>query len=371
MYYNVSIIVAIVCLVVTCIQLFYYLYFFARFAFYKQKQNNEPELSVSIIVCAYNEEANLRKNLPLLLQQQYKNEFEVLVVNDNSNDGSFYFLNEMKKQYPHLTILNLSQEAKHIVGKKFPLSMGIKQAKFDHVLLTDSDCTPTSNEWLHSMSSCFSEKKQIVLGYGPYIKYNTWLNKCIRFETVHAAIQYFSYALAKVPYMGVGRNLAYHRSLFNDNKGFSSHHHLISGDDDLFINEVATTKNVAIHVSNESFMYSEPKQTKQDWEKQKKRHLSTSKYYKPLHKFLLGTYSFSHALFWISLIVSLFFYQFVFIPIGCCLLRWLVQFIVFSRTMRKLREDDLIPYIWVFDIWLLYYNITHLPYLFIKNKTWK
>jgi glycosyltransferase involved in cell wall biosynthesis len=378
MVYSTHFFVACITGVLVLIQLFYYLFFFARLAFYKKKQSSvlKTQYPVSIIVCAFNEEANLRKNLPLLLNQNYlKNGqpfFEVVVVNDNSQDETFYLLNQLSEKYAHLHVVNLTQEAKLIPGKKFPLSMGIKSAKCEHLLLTDADCIPASNEWLSTMAQNFSDEKKIVLGYSPYYRYEGFLNKKIRFETVHSAMQYLSYALAGTPYMGVGRNLAYVRDLFNKNKGFSSHHHIVSGDDDLFINQVATRKNTVIEIEPESFVYSEPKKIHDEWHNQKKRHLSTGKYYQAKHQALLGIYSITHFLFWLSLIPCILFPKFIIYVAIAFVIRWMVQWYIFQKVFIKLKEKDLINYIWLFDVWLLFYNIKSVPSIFLKNKIyWK
>jgi len=360
------------------IQLFYYLFFFSRLAFYKKKSSepSEPQMPVSIIVCAFNEEANLKKNLSLLLNQQYlkkgKPFFEVVVVNDNSQDDTFYLLNTMQEEYSHLHVVNLTQDAKLITGKKFPLSMGIKSARFEHLLLTDADCIPASEHWLTDMADSFSSSKKIILGYSPYTKEPGWLNRKIRFETTHTAIQYLSYALAGAPYMGVGRNLAYVKELFNTNKGFSSHHHLVSGDDDLFINQVANSRNTTICIAPEAFTRSEPKKSDEEWHYQKKRHLSTGKYYQSKHKFLLGLYAFSHFACWLMLLVCILFPQYFMYSAMLFTLRWLVQWYIFQRSFGLLQQEDLVNYIWVFDLWLLYYNFKSLPLIFIKSKIhWK
>ncbi len=373
-----DLLVAILFAFFIAIQVFYYLFFFSRLAFYKKKdtETKPPQMPVSIIVCAFNEEANLLKNLPILLNQHYLKDgkpfFEVVVVNDNSEDDTFYLLNQLQEKYPHLHVVNLTQEAKLISGKKFPLSMGIKSAHCEHLLLTDADCIPSSEHWLSHMAASFSSTKKIVLGYSPYTRYKGWLNKKIQFETAHTAMQYLSYALAGTPYMGVGRNLAYVRELFNTNKGFSSHHHLISGDDDLFINQVANGNNTTICIHPDAFTYSEPKRTTEDWHYQKKRHLSTGTYYKPAHKFLLGSYAFSHFGCWTTLIACIVFPKYILYTAILFAFRWLVQWVIFQRSFRLLKQKELINYIWVFDLWLLYYNLKSIPLIFIKSKIhWK
>src|SRR6476469_2548602 len=196
--------------VITFIQVFYYLFFFARLAFYKSQPKIVSQTHpVSVIICAKNEAGNLAKNLPGALVQKYRTTHEVIVVNDNSSDESKYIVKQYQKTFRHLHLVELKQEARFIPGKKFPLSVGIKTAKYEIVLLTDADCVPASEFWIEKMQEPFQNGVEIALGYGAYHKQKGILNKIIRFDTFHSAMQFLSYALAGIPYMGVGRNLAY------------------------------------------------------------------------------------------------------------------------------------------------------------------
>ncbi|MCZ2298855.1 MAG: glycosyltransferase [Chitinophagales bacterium] len=357
--------------VVIAIQIFYYLFFFTRLAFYKKKNKTASmQQPVSIIICARDEANNLANNLPGILVQNYKTTHEVIVVNDNSTDDSKYLLDEFKKSFKNLNQIELSQEAKMIEGKKFPLSIGIKSAKYETILLTDADCIPVSEDWLYNMQDAYDDGIEIVLGYGAFKKQKGILNKLIRFETFHSALQYFSYALAGLPYMGVGRNLSYKKDVFLRNKGFSSINMIPSGDDDLFINKVANKKNTAIVIDKTAHTLSEPKKTWNDWMNQKYRHYTTAKFYKPIHKFLLGLYSFS--LFWIYplLIVSIVFYNW-WLALAVFGVRFLVQAFIYFKTMQKLNEKDLWGWFILFDLWMPLYFLFTLPAIIKSPKrTW-
>lgn len=325
---------------------------------------------VSVIICARDEAGNLTRNLPGLLVQQYHTTHEVIVVNHNSQDETKYLLEEFHKKFKQLHIVNLSQEAVGIPGKKYPLSIGIKEAKYEIVLLTDADCVPASEHWIEKMQSAYDDKTEIVLGYGGYFKKKGLLNKLIRFETFHIALQYFSYALAGMPYMGVGRNLSYKKDLFLRNKGFSSLNHVLSGDDDLFINKVATPENTRIILDEDTFTLSEPKKSFGDWLRQKRRHNSTSKYYKPKHKFFLSTYSFTHFLFYPLLILSAVFVDWR-IALGIYVVRLVIQGIIYYKGMKRLKEQDLFAWWWLLDIWMFFYYMIFGPTLWKKErKTW-
>lgn len=354
--------------VVTAIQLFYYLYFFRRLAFHKpgQKQQSQQH-PVSVIVCARDEDENLARNLPGVLVQNYPSSSEVVVVNDNSLDDSKYILQELKKKFKSLNVVELTQEAKLISGKKYPLSIGIREAKYEILLLTDADCVPASEFWIEKMQSAYDEKTEIVLGYGAYHKTSGLLNKLIRFETFHTALQYLSYAMAGMPYMGVGRNLSYKKDLFLRNKGFASINHIPSGDDDLFVNKVATKTNTAVMIDSDAVTRSIPKTTWKDWLKQKSRHYTTARFYKPVHKFLLGVYFFSQFLFYPLLIASFIFFDWRFV-LGVFAIRFVVQGFIFKKAMANLDEKDLWPWYFFLDTWLFFYYIIFAPALWKKPR---
>ncbi len=340
---------------VAFVQIFYYLFFFSRLAFFKATIKNNPHTHpVSVIICARDEAANLAKNLPGALVQAYTTTHEVIVVNDNSYDDSKYLLEEFEHRFRQLKVVELKQEAKLIPGKKFPLSIGIKSAKHEVVLLTDADCVPASEYWINRMQDTYEEDTEIVLGYGPYHKKRGVLNMLVRWETFHTALQYFTYALAGKPYMGVGRNLSYKKTVFFRHKGFSAYNHVASGDDDLFINTAATKVNTRINIDPEAFTLSEPPASWKQWIKQKRRHYSTAKYYRPLHKFLLGTYSLSHFLFFPLLAAAIIFFSWQWALVVFAT-RLLVQAVVLYPAMKKLQEKDLYPYILFFDIWMFIY----------------
>ncbi|MDB5231721.1 MAG: N-acetylglucosaminyltransferase [Chitinophagaceae bacterium] len=358
------------CLVIL-VQLFYQLYFFRRLAFYQPKQKTQSqEYPVSVIICGRDEAHNLARNLPGILVQDYKSTHEVIVINDNSTDESKYLLDEFRKSFKNLVAVPLTQEAKMIPGKKFPLSIGIKTAKYEIVLLTDADCVPASEHWMKKMQDGFAAGTEIVLGYGAYHKLPGLLNKLIRFETFHTALLYLSYALAGKTYMGVGRNLAYKKDLFFKNKGFSSINHTPGGDDDLFINKVATKTNTSIVIDYEAHTLSDPKKRWSDWINQKFRHYTTAKYYKPAHKRSLGLYTITHALLYPLLIICSLFFNW-WLTISLFLIRLVVQGFIYKKAMNKLNENDLWPLFIFFDIWMFIYYFVFAPALWKKpKKTW-
>jgi glycosyltransferase involved in cell wall biosynthesis len=357
---------------VTLIQTFYHLFFFSRLAFFKSKKKESRQTHpVSIVICARDEAENLADHLPGVLLQEYPTTHEVIVVNDNSVDESKYILEALQKTYKQLNPIELTQEAKMIPGKKFPLAIGVKSAKHEIILLTDADCLPASEHWISSMQDTYDDKTELVLGYGPYHKQKSLLNKLIRWETYYSALQYFSYALAGIPYMGVGRNLSYKKTLFYRHKGFSAHNNIPGGDDDLLVNIAATKENTKINIDPDSFTLSRPEKTWKQWIRQKKRHYTTAKYYKKKHRVLLGLHSFAQFLYYPALITSAIFYniEITGIVFG---IKWFFQLPLYFMTMKKLNEKDLFPFVFLLDIWQFFYFLIFASSLFTKPRnSWK
>lgn len=357
--------------IVTVLQIFFYLRFFTRLAFYRADENpgrqNHP---ISVIICAKNEAANLARFLPGALVQKYEATHEVIVVNDNSTDESKYIIDAYQKEFGQLQVIELKQGARFIPGKKFPLSMGIKSSKYEIVLLTDADCVPASEFWIDKMQSRFQNEIEIVIGYSPFRKKKGLLNKLIRWEGFLSAVQYLSYARAGLAYMGVGRNLSYKKSLFFKQKGFSAFNHLPGGDDDLFINKVATPTNVAISVDPDTFTLTIPATTWKEWKKQKVRHYSTSKYYKPIHKFYLGLYALSAFLFYPLVILSAFYVDWL-VVLSIFFFKSAIQYFILGKCAKRLQETDLTPWIMAFDIWMFFYYLVFAGAIFKKpGRTW-
>jgi glycosyltransferase involved in cell wall biosynthesis len=311
--------------------------------------------------------------LPFILEQDYP-DFEVIVVNDCSEDNSYIILGEFLAKYPHLRISTVNKDPKFAHNKKFAQFIGIKAAKNEILLFTDADCRPESDKWLELMTSHFDENISFVLGYGGYNKEKGLLNKYIRYDSFTIAMQYLGMAICRLPYMGVGRNLAYRRSVFFSNKGFGSHNHVVSGDDDLLVNTIATGENTAVEFSTESHTRSIPCTEVNKWIIQKKRHLTTAPYYKFRDKLLLAIEPFTRVLFYASFIILLsytFLWPWVLVVFA---LRLITQIIVFLLNQKKLNEPGLLGCLLFFDIFSPVINsIIYISNNRSKsgNNTWK
>jgi len=333
------------------IQIFYYFHYFLKIHKYRKTNDKQTLDPVSIIICAKNEAENLTKNLPLVLEQDYP-DFQVIVVNDGSNDDTESILAEMERKYKNLYTTHIEHTHPYPHAKKLAETIGVKAAHHDQLLFIDADCRPASPNWIRCMQSNFLPKKEIVLGYGAYEKRKGLANKFIRMDTIWIAQQYMSFAIRGIPYMGVGRNLAYRRSLFFNNKGFANQLHLQSGDDDLFVNQTANKVNTAVELDPDSFTFSEPMPTMKKWFQQKRRHLTTGFYYRPIHKFLIGLEIVSREYFYVSLIVLLAFWRFPGYLFLLLLFRWIMHLWIFKLTMKRFNEKGLLLFSLIYDLFM-------------------
>lgn len=335
--------------VAAAVQLFYYYFFYLSVYTYKQNASGKASHPVSVIICARNEAENLSNFLPAVLEQDYP-DYEVIVVNDCSEDNSYEILGNYLMQYPNLKISTVNKDPKFTHNKKFAQFIGIKAAKNEILLFTDADCQPESDKWLEGMTSHFDDKITFVLGYGGYLIEKGLLNKYIRYDSMTIAMQYLGMAIRGVPYMGVGRNLAYRRSAFFANKGFGVHTNLASGDDDLFVNTNASGLNTCVEFSKNTHTRSVPKSTFSEWITQKKRHLTTAPYYKLKDKLLLTMEPLTRIIFYTAFILLLsfsFFWPFV---LAIFVTRLITQIIVFNLVQKRLNEPRLLTYSLIFDI---------------------
>jgi poly-beta-1,6-N-acetyl-D-glucosamine synthase len=328
---------------------------------------NAPK-PVSVVICARNEAANLTQHLPKILNQDYP-DFEVVVVNDASTDDTLAVLKNFEKTYTNLRVINVLE--KTFAGKKGALAAGIEATKHDWLLLTDADCYPVGKNWISGMmSALISEKIQIVFGYAPYERCdNSFLNKLIRFETLWTATQYLSFALARQPYMGVGRNLLYEKKLYVQANGFASHADLASGDDDLFVNQVVTQINFSLFLHAETYMYSMPKTTWKGYFKQKTRHFSVGTRYLLIHKILLGLVSMSHFLIIVTAFYLLYSNISTMFAATNVIARMCIVTFMYIKISRRLNEPFRASWFPIFDIIYVLFFIIFAPSLILRTSS--
>ena len=362
-YNRISFIVLIVFLVCLIIQLLYHWGLFSKVAFYKR--NARPKLDeelepVSVVLCARDAYDYLSELIPALLKQDYP-DFEIVVVNDCSDDETEEYLKDLERKEPRVKPVQLKQHLNFFNGKKFPLSMGIKSAQNDLIILTECNCMPVNEQWLRSVVNRYNNRTEIVIGYCPYVYKKSSLNRIMRFDALQNGLLYLSSALKRHPYMGIGKNLSYRKELFYRNQGFISHYTTSVGDDDLFINQTATKKNTEVLIDAENAILSTPPSSFHLWMRQKSSRYSTIAKYDTPTRLMLSVFYISQFLFYASFIALLALCAspaftitngaafYIPILVFFFLLRFGSQLIIYYKASKRLGEKGLLPGLILYD----------------------
>lgn len=277
------------------VEMVYQFYLFDRpFRFHKKSEKGKTDYSpeqppLSVIVYAQNDAENLIQFMPRILNQNYP-QFEVIVVNDDSTDDSKDILASLETQYENLYHTYVPEGSRNLSHKKLALTLGVKAARYDIVVFTNANCSPSSNRWLATIARNFVAGTDIVLGYTAMArKKNERLSfwYCA-YDKLLFTLRYLSFALIGHPYMGESSNLAYRKDLFFKNKGFSKYLHLHYGDDDLFINEIASRKNTRVEFSEAAQMTANYDDNYEAWKELKLQYDFTSRYLHTAAKAIFG-----------------------------------------------------------------------------------
>lgn len=353
---------AIIFGIIILFQILYYLIVYGRVAFFKEnklttdeKQKYTP--SVSVVMCVKDDAYNLEKKLPIILEQEYPN-FEVVVVNDASKDETEYVLRVLQEIYPNLNVVNLYNNVNGFLGKKYPLSLGIKSAKNEIILLTESDTMPLNYNWITTMVKGFKQKKDIVLGFTNFEQKPTFLNTLMHYENLTSAMNYLGNAILNNPYMGQGRNMAYKREFFFETGGFISQYNISVGDDDLFINKNANSKNTSVIINKESINLSSPKEKREEWVIQKKKHFKSMSHFKLKDKIISTLMPFATLLIYVSVALSIVF-QFPWqYAILLLVLKYTFQIIVYYKSSKTLATKQVAFLSPLLEVLFLFINTT-------------
>lgn len=380
--YGVPVLLLLGCFVV---QLFFYLYYYLsvwrksrRLA--KEGQPGQLEQPpVTVVVYARNQAMSLGKNLPAILEQTYPT-FQVVVVNDASTDETEEVLVRLEQKYPHLYHTFVPPGIQSVSTRKMAMNIGIKAAKHDVLLFTEADCSPVSKEWIASVAGRFNKHCDVVFSYVSFLNAKGLLGLLASYDTLFSALEFMGFAEHGLPYMGFGKNLAYRKDLFFKNRGFASHLSLKTGEDDLFIGEVAGKSGTDIEVTPKSTMNVDTLDVWSCWKEQKRSHEATFSYYKPGIRFRIGLERISRLLFYSTTVVLLILGLVTgewFLSVlsgGLFLIRYGVQFFVVNPGAKCFKKDLYVLSIPVFDVLIPIMGLGYRLELFFHKehaRTWQ
>jgi len=375
--------IGFVSIVLVCfiIQLLYYWIVLARPYSYMQSIVDEKLFSsakyppVSIIISVKKSGIDLLRFLSNILEQDYPT-FEIIVVTDEISSDDEETLIRLKNQFSNLYSTHVPEDTRNISRKKLALTLGIKASKYDKLLFTEPDSLTHSEYWISSMIRHFSDKKTIVLGLSAFENANSLSQKFMAYDYFFSNLQMISLALFNHPYAGNGRNMAYTKEHFIEQKGYVKHRILKQGEDDLFINEIASGKNTAVELSANSVILTEINDFR-DWKCHKIDRMSTQRFYKrgPVAFWRFETFS---RLVFFAALISCFIYcapyesmqDFLFpgIALLCFIIRFSSQLIVMNRILERLQLEKFYITILLFDLFQPLINLYFFIYRLFKEK---
>lgn len=319
--------------------LYYGLYHFrvGRWGLKKEGQVPQGDLPpVSVVLTARNDAAWLKENLVYLLEQDYP-DFEVVVVNYLSTDDTEFVLKLLKDYYPHLKVVPFKEDVNLFQGKKYPLSIGIKSAKNDILMLADPDCTPKNLLWLKGMVRGYREQgTQVVLGYCGVKRTKTLLGMLQQYDSLAYGAQYLGSALLGHPYTGSGRNLSYRRSFFFSQGAFISHYDVADGSDDLFVYQNATRKNTAVCIDSDACLTAEPRKRFYQWHDERRHRVATRNRHSFWGRLRESLPAWTNVVFYAAAVLLLLRGTLPWVAVAAAaVLKWAWQIVCFSRLTKR------------------------------------
>jgi len=361
-------------LIIITIIYFLLLSFFWLGLFFPNKKTTAHQLTASVVVAARNEEKSIGALLNDLVNQTYpKNWYEVIVVNDGSEDGTGDIIDFYAQRYPLVKHVRAKADNKNgLTAKKNALNQGIEASQNEIILTTDADCRVKST-WLETMVSYFAEGVGMVVGFsqlGVRGKRYSLLEKlqAVDFLSLMGAAQ-GSINLG-CPLAGSGQNLAYRKKIYEQVNGFQKIKDRISGDDVLLLQLVHKLTNWKIRFapSAQSFNWTNPEKTIKAFLNQRKRWASNGSVQLQLNFmfFIFLTIMFL-ANTWLFFGTPLYFllYHTLQLPLLCLALKFFIEFLILVKAAAIYQRMDLIKY-------FLWWAMVQMPYVFYTGilGTW-
>jgi len=319
----------------------------------------------SIVVAAKNEIKNLQGLLDSLGRLDYpKDKYEIIISDDNSDDGSLEWLTAQIKNRSNIKVV--SAKEKKLPGKKGALEAGAAIAKFEYILITDADCRPEPN-WIKSFACKFSQGYDAVFGAAPFLEGNSFVNKIARFENLRSSILTFALCNVNLPYSAAARSFGYTKSLYNKINGYKNTTDTLSGDDDLFIREALKAgARIGCFAEKGSMVFSKTKSTFKDYFNQKARHTSTSNYYLLKHKIILGLWHLLNLSAFIFLCAALFYPLALVLPA----LKFSADILLCSVIQKRFSYNFNFPEMLGLQVIYELNLITNYVFSFMKKGSW-
>ncbi|MDQ1771381.1 glycosyltransferase [Labilibaculum sp. A4] len=362
--------ILIVLLVAFCVQMLYQLRYIQLFKKEKKTNHNIKTEPVSIVICVKNEGCYLQENLSLFLEQEYP-DFELILVNDGSEDETETIIKEFQKRYPHLRSTKIPLDDKFQHNKKLALSIGIKAAKNEKIIFTNIHSKPSSSKWLQEFVNSWD--KGVHIGYANFENKKGFFYNFLKFDLLSKNIKSAGFASSGNAHSGNGDNLGYKKSDFFANKGFVKHSHFEAGYDHLMVFQLAKLSGASVCLQPEAKINLSSICAFDQWIRINRHYYKCRKYLPFKIRLLTDLEPISKMIFYsISIYALLFTHLYFFVAI-IYLTKIILIGTLFKISTRHLKEENLFLSSYLYEIFVLFSKIYFLSTNFILSKSnqWK
>lgn len=349
--------IALVFLAVTlfAIQIYYYAVVYNRiisFRLMREREKRRENPAISIIVPMRGEsERFLVDELPALLHQEYDH-YEVVVVYIGSDNDYYDELQRIRDNHSYMRLTRMGgSNERFYISTKQALNVGIKSAQYDCLLFTIPGATPVSNEWVATMAKGFERGSVVIAPAVPNFEGNNLSTYIMRMIELNQMRNAMVCAIEGRPYYAPRSNYGFDRKLYDSERGYN-YLGLDIGENDLFLQEIATAKRTSVVMSRHSIVKEERIDMVSEWKEQMRYYGNTRQFYPAAAKHFTTRELGSRALFFIVAIAII-----VILPlelklgaIGLLLLRYAIAVWSSRRVAHKLGEKDMVLKYWIYDL---------------------
>ena len=352
-YGEIGIALGIAIFVLFIIEISLHLGLYGRIASFRltlRKQTRDEEPAISLVIPLFAEDSDyLDTTLVSMLSQDYQ-KFEVVLVYVGNNDDFFADIKSLQRIYPHLSPVHIDYSPQYPVSTKIALNVGIKSAKHDFVVISNSDTTPSSERWLSLLAKGFLYG-DVVLSYSGVAPSSGVQNFIAREYQFTTSIEWLTSAIRRKPYAGSRNALGFKKSLYFDVRGFN-HLNIKVGIDDLFVQQIATPDNVSVVLSPRATCHERTWGGWQWWWHHIKEMQRTHRYYPKFTRASTVAELLLRLLFFASVVAAIVLmpWEFKVTALVVMVLRYFFVLFVVVRNTRRLGEMALVPFHFIYDL---------------------
>lgn len=227
---------------------------FLRSLRFQKTETAENQSPVSILITAHDNLAELERNLPMFLRQQYAADYQVIVVCQSTDGETQDFLKRTAAENPHLYYTYIPESSRYMSRKKLQITLGVKAAKHEWIILTEPNCRPSNDKWLQTMARQCQDPSHLVLGY---VALDEETKSVRRFDSIRKAYYVLRRAQQTYGYRSHMPNVAFRKSDFMKEQGYQGNLEYVRGEYDFLVNKYALCGDTATELDCDAWLIRE------------------------------------------------------------------------------------------------------------------